>query len=253
MNDLMINKIDEEKQQLQLFKEMANVALKSGKYSKDYDEATILNVFLTARDMGISPMKALNGGFYIVNGKISMSTALMADRIRKAGHSVKIIEWNKEKCVIIGKRRDNDDSAKVEYTLEDAQLAGLLASPTWKKFPKSMIYNRAMSMLARVLFPDVVGNCYDEDEKNDIQNIPPADRAKMNPEHDIIVDVLTGEVLPNRLSEEQCAQLDILLEGKENKAEKIKERFSLKDVYDLPEDEFDRVCSWLRKEEVVNG
>lgn len=153
---------------LQVFRELCSVAVKSGNYQ--ITEATMLNIMLSAKDYGISPMKAINGGFYVVNGKICMSTALMADRIRKAGHSIKVIEWSSQKCVIIGQRKDNGDSVKVEFTMDDAHLAGLLASPTWKKYPKAMLYNRAMSMLSRVLFPDVVGNCYSEDEGEEIES-----------------------------------------------------------------------------------
>lgn len=145
----------------------------------------LMNIMLTAKDLGISPMKAVNGGFYVVNGKISMSTTLMADRIRKEGHSIKIPEWNSQKCAIIGVRKDNGDSVKFEFTMEDATAAGLTNSPTWKKFPKQMLYNRAMATLARTLFPDVVGNAYSEDEKWDIMNIPPEKRPLEDPDIEV--------------------------------------------------------------------
>lgn len=161
-------KYEEQKKELDFLKNLAATAIKSGNYA-NMSEMTALNIMLSAKDLGVSPMKALNGGFYVVNGKISMSTALMTDRIRKEGHSIKIPEWNKEKCVIIGVRKDNGDSVKVEFTMEDAQLAGLTNSPTWKKYPKVMLYNRAMSMIARILFPDVVGNAYSEDEAEEIK------------------------------------------------------------------------------------
>lgn len=157
------NKID-----IKNFKELAEIAMKSGNYP-NMGMNTMLNIMLSARDLGIAPYKALNGGFYVVNGKISMSTALMTDRIRKAGHSVKITEWSSKKCVMIGIRKDNQDSVKIEFTMEDAQMAGLTNSAVWKKYPKVMLYNRAMAMMARVLFPDVVGNCYSEDEGEEIK------------------------------------------------------------------------------------
>lgn len=241
-----IIKHEESKSSLQLFKEMASIALKSGKYPREYDEATIMNIFLTAKDLGISPMKALNGGFYIVNGKISMSTNLMVDRIRTAGHSIKIIEWSKEKCVIIGKRKDNDDSAKIEFNMEDAQLAGLLSSPVWKKYPKTMLYNRAMSMLARVLFPDVVGNAYSEEEKHEIAGIPADKRPIEDPEEAITVDVFTGEVKLDKLSEEQCAYLDSYLVEDAKAKELIKNRFNLSEVYDLKQEDFEPIINWLK-------
>ena len=204
--------VQQDKLQLEHFRNLATIASKGGTNSAGVD--TLMNIMLTAQDLGISPMKAINGGFYIVNGKISMSTALMADRIRKDGHSIKIPEWTSQKCVIIGVRKDNGDSIKFEYTLEDAQLAGLTSSPTWKKFPKQMLYNRAMSTLARTLFSDVVGNAYSEDEKWDIMNVPPKDRPIEDIDSDIQIisemtqvqmvaddDILVLESLLSRLDE----------------------------------------------------
>lgn len=173
-------KYQEQKQELDYFRTLAGVASKGGTHNMTPE--TLMNIMLTAKDLGISPMKAINGGFYVVNGKISMSTALMADRIRKEGHSIKIPEWTSQKCVVIGVRKDNGDSVKFEFTMEDAQAAGLTKNPTWQKFPKQMLYNRAMATLARTLFPDVVGNAYSEEEKWDIMNVPPEKRPDEDPD-----------------------------------------------------------------------
>ena len=169
-----VQKFQQQEQEFQYYKHLALVAAKSGSHTLSAE--ALMNIMLTAKDLGISPMKAINGGFYIVNGKISMSTALMADRIRKDGHSIKIPEWTDEKCAIIGVRKDNGDSIRFEFTIKDAERAGLTRSQTWVKFPKQMLYNRAMATLARVLFPDVVGNCYSEDEKYDIMDVAPERR-----------------------------------------------------------------------------
>jgi hypothetical protein len=183
-----MTKYDSKTEELKYFQTLANIAQKGGG-NKECSPMTLMNIMLTAKDLGISPMKAVNGGFYIVNNKICMSTALMADRIRKDGHSIKIPEWTKDKCVIIGVRKDNGDSIKVEYTWEDAQLAGLTTSQTWRKFPKHMLYNRAMSTLARVLFSDVVGNAYSEDERWDIENRPSHARPLEDPCQEITVEM----------------------------------------------------------------
>lgn len=203
----MITQIKDQKEELDYYKNLAIVASKSGTNNMPIE--TIMNIMLTARDLGISPFKALNGGFYIVNGKISMSTALMADRIRKEGHSIQIPEWTNKKCVIVGMRKDNGDSVQFEYTIEDALCAGLTSSPVWKRFPKQMLYNRAMSTLARTLFPDVVGNAYSEDEKWDLMNIAPEKRPDEDP------DVLSYEknpvIVPEEIDEE--CKLNILQES----------------------------------------
>lgn len=180
-----LTKFEEQKQELDYFKALSAIAVKGSKTPMSQEE--VMNIMLTARDHGISPMKAINGGFHLVKGKISMSTTLMTDRIRREGHSIRIPEWTHEKCVVLGVRKDNGDSIKFEYTLRDASLAGLTSSETWKKFPKQMLYSRAMSTLARTLFPDVVGNCYSEDEKWDIANVPPKDRP--------IEDAIEGDII----------------------------------------------------------
>lgn len=231
---------------IQVFKDYAQIAVKSGKYPNEMNELTMLNIMLSARDLGISPFKAINGGFYVVNGKISMSTALMADRIRKEGHSVKVTDWTEDKCIIIGIRKDNADSVKVEYTMKDAQLAGLTNSPTWKKYPKNMLYNRAMSTIARVLFPDVVGNCYSEDEKEEI-----GQKVTQNPSFDgqNTSQLETVEVL-QELTEEQCAKIDAVLQDSsiaQQKAKTVCEFLKVENIYKIPQDQYAKVLKALEK------
>ncbi len=174
-------KYEEQKQRITTYKELATIAVRSGCYGQmSVDQAT--NVMLSAADLGVSPMKALNGGFHVIKGKITMAGHLISDRIRSAGHSIKVTEHTRDKCVIIGVRKDNGDSYKSEFDMEDAKLAGLLASPTWKSYPKDMLYNRAIARLGRVLFSDVVGACYSEDEGHDIAGTPAEQRSCQDPD-----------------------------------------------------------------------
>lgn len=241
MNNII--KYEQQKQKLDYLKSLAKVATDSKQYS-GMTETSLLNLMLSAQDLGISPMKAINGGFYVVNGKVCMSTSLMADRIRKAGHSIKIVEMTRDKCVIVAVRKDNGDSLKFEYTWEDASLAGLTGSPTWKKFPKLMLYNRCMSSVARILFSDVVGNSYSEEERFDIQGIPAEERPLEDPEEDMIV-----EVKPEKedLTEDQCAQIDILLEGDEEGKQKLLSHLQVDSIYDINPKDFDRVIKSIQK------
>ena len=242
-------KFQEQKQELDYFKNLASIASKGGTSNMTPD--TLMNIMLTAKDLGISPMKAINGGFYVVNGKISMSTALMADRIRKDGHSIKIPEWTSQKCVIIGVRKDNGDSVKFEFTIEDAQLAGLTGSPTWKKFPKQMLYNRAMSTLARTLFSDVVGNAYSEDERWDIMNVPPEKRPLEDPDDQTQIEVRTCpaslEEAPETITEDEIVTLINLLSNLDQDTgmaffKWIKTSFNASSMEEIPRSCFEK-CS----------
>jgi hypothetical protein len=201
-------KYQEQKHKIDTYKELATIAVRSGCYGQmSVDQAT--NVMLSAADLGVSPMKALNGGFHVIKGKITMAGHLISDRIRSAGHSIKVVEHTRDKCVIIGVRKDNQDSYKSEFDMEDAKLAGLLASPTWKSYPKDMLYNRAIARLGRVLFSDVVGACYSEDEGHDIEGIAPEKRPCHDPD-EIIVQPSLSKKEPSMVLQEP---LEILSES----------------------------------------
>lgn len=241
---------ESKKQELGYLKDLAKIAVSSKQY-QNMTESSLLNLMLSAKDLGISPLKAINGGFYIVGGKVCMSTALMADRIRKAGHSIKIIEMTRDKCVIVAVRKDNQDSLKFDYTWEDATLAGLVSSPTWKKFPKLMLYNRCMSSVARILFSDVVGNSYSEEERFDIQNIPSDQRPLEDPEEEISTISIEEDL---KISEDQCAQLDVLLQDDQEALPRILKNLDIESIYDILPKDFDRTIGWLirRKQERSN-
>jgi RecT family len=159
--------VEQKKQEYQILKTMAGVAINSGKYAAgDYNEATILNIFYTAKSLGIDPMVALNGGFNIIKGKINMSAHFMAALIRRKGHSLKVVEITDQKCVIIGQRKDNGDSLKYEYTMKEAALVGLSTKPNWQQMPKQMLYCACVRIVFRMLFSDL-GIAYDADEMNE--------------------------------------------------------------------------------------
>lgn len=89
-------------------------------------ESAIMMIMLAAREYGIGPAQALNGGLHIIEGKVELSARMMSALIRKAKHILKIIESTDQKCVITGKRSDTGEEHTVEYTIDMAQKAGLV-------------------------------------------------------------------------------------------------------------------------------
>jgi hypothetical protein len=87
--------------------------------------------------------------------------------IRRAGHNISIKECNKNICTLKGKRADNGDEIESSFSIQDATNAGLANRDVWKKYTEDMLYARAMSRLARRLFPDVIGTAYVEGEIRD--------------------------------------------------------------------------------------
>ena len=148
----------------QLLQILAKNASISGLYAGVGSEQKILMVLLAAQELGIKPMQALNGGIWNIQGKIEISARLMNSMIRRAGHSITVKQCDSKACIMEGKRSDNGDTFTASFTMEDAQKAGLASRDVWKKYTEDMLYNRAMSRLARRLFPDVIGTAYVEGE-----------------------------------------------------------------------------------------
>lgn len=115
----------------------------------------IIAVSLIGREMGLSPMLAMQY-IHVIEGRPSVKPELMNARIRAAGHRIEVGEWTHESCTLKGTRSDGE-SMTVTFTMADAQRAGLVkAKGNWERFPKAMLWARALSMLARALFPDVI-------------------------------------------------------------------------------------------------
>lgn len=175
---------------------------------KKYGFDGVCAIVARAKALNICPFQALNTGFYIVSGKIGMSTEMMAALVRRAGHSVVKDPNSTPECVILhGKRTDNGDTWTSKFTKEDAITAGLWGGNTWKKYPETMLYNRAMSTLFRQLFPDLsLGAGYVPDEIDEITETGDYAVQKIDEKPDLNVEC---QPLPNK---EEKASLDKLLE-----------------------------------------
>jgi hypothetical protein len=124
----------------------------------------IFSIMLYAKELGVMPMQAVMGGMHSIMGKVQIAPQLMNAMIRKAGHKMKI-DSNDQRCIIEGTRKDTGETCTVSFSIEDAKKAGLYKdNGGWAKYPSDMCFARAISRLARRLFPDVIGMAYVEGE-----------------------------------------------------------------------------------------
>jgi hypothetical protein len=131
-------------------------------------EAAIMATLLTGRELGIGPMQALRG-IDMIEGKPSLSAQLMVGLVRARGHKIRPLETTSTVARVQGVRADDPEyPTVVEYTIEDARAAGLAGKDVWKKYPKSMLWARAVSQLCRMVFADVLaGAAYTQEELRD--------------------------------------------------------------------------------------
>lgn len=113
-------------------------------------------IMLKGRELGIPPMQALSH-IHIINGKPTLSAELMVAMILKTHPKTKLSYpvRSSERCEIKVTREGCDPSTFV-FTIQDAQTAGVLGNPVWKKYPRAMLHARCVSEMARSLFADAI-------------------------------------------------------------------------------------------------
>lgn len=126
---------------------------------------------LYGEELGLGPMQSLTQ-IHVIEGKPSLAPEGMRGLVLKAGHRIDVKVASNDKVVLYGKRADSGSEATVEWTMRDAQLAGLAGRGAWKTYPRAMLMARATSELCRMLFADIIaGLSYTPEEAASIAGV----------------------------------------------------------------------------------
>ncbi len=207
----MITKTDSSISELENTQKLCQMLLASPHYKKIGSDG-IYAIVEMSKSVGADTMQALNGGMYYVKGKVEMSALMMNTLVRQAGHSITKDKSSDETiCILHGKRADTGDTWSESFSMEDAKKAGLLGSVVWKSYQKDMLFARALSRLARQLFPDVIKGCYVEKE---IELAEPLDSEMETPEVETIE-------IDNFISDAQIATMEKYINGHDSIREQV--------------------------------
>jgi hypothetical protein len=104
-------------------------------------------------------------GINIIKGKVTLSANLIAAAVKRSGrYNYRVRKMTDEACEIVffeGKEEIGVSS----FTMTDAKAAGLNSGDNWRKFPRNMLFARAMSNGAKWYCPDLSGGpLYTPDE-----------------------------------------------------------------------------------------
>ena len=144
---------------------IGEVFFKSGLFQdiKSVHQAVVK--ILAGQEMGISPMASMNG-IHIIAGKPVVGAGLMAARVKSFGkYDYNVLEHNDKICSIEFFERHGRDLTKSAvdsiikkslgvstFTIEDAKKAG---TKNLDKFPRNMLFARAMSNGVKWYTPDI--------------------------------------------------------------------------------------------------
>jgi len=148
----------------------------------------VLAIFAAARELNIPSFQALNGGLWVVQGRVTLSAQMMGLLIRRRGHMITKKIGTTEACHLVGKRADTGEECEMMFTMQQAQTANLTKNPVWKNFPALMLYNRCLSMLAKQLFQDAIGNSVVEGELDFIDITPENVEKPMDKDSLLFID-----------------------------------------------------------------
>ena len=149
------------------FEQLERVAIafaRSGFFEDSREAAQTYTKMLAGREFGLGPMAAMTG-IFIVKGKPTMAAATIAGVIKKSGiYNYRVLKHSNTVCEL--EFFEHGVSVGIsEFTTEDATRAGLTSNQTYQKFPKNMMFARALTNGARWYTPDVFGGAiYTPDE-----------------------------------------------------------------------------------------
>lgn len=132
---------------------------KSGMFSDIKSAQQAVVKIMAGAEMGISPFAAMSG-IHIIQGKPTIGAGLMAARVKGFGkYDYKVLEHSDKVCSIEYFERLPANGLKSlgvsTFTIDDAKKAG---TKNIDRFPKNMLFARAMSNGVKWYTPDIYEN-----------------------------------------------------------------------------------------------
>jgi hypothetical protein len=147
---------------------LGDVMYKSGFFTDARSQAQAIVKILAGAELDFGPVASMNG-IYIINGRTTLSANLVAAAIQRSGrYKYRVIEQTDQLCTldffeVVGGKPEL--LGRSTFTMQDARAAGLEGTTNWRKFPRNMLWSRAMTNGARWYTPDVFsGPVYSPEE-----------------------------------------------------------------------------------------
>ncbi len=229
-----------------------STALSNSKYFPDALTASqTMTKLVAARELGFGTLAGLTG-IYVVKGRLSLSANLMASCVHRSGNfRYRVKKLTNVECSIEFHERD-PDSKKWEtvgistFTADDAKLAGLLTGDNYRKYPRNMLYARAMSNGCRWFCPSVFAGSppYLPDEL-------PDSNAKMQEDGEFIID---AEIVTSYASSRvaKLAELQQLITQTNTEGTKLLAHYKKKSFESLDDAAIDNAINNLKSKLAVS-
>ena len=132
---------------------MAQHFIKSGLFKDINDVSKAVVKIQAGQELGIGPFASMKG-IHVFDGKVELSSALLAFLIIRAGYEIRVGQLDNNGATILFLKGGKQIGVST-FTRADATTAGLLGKPVWQKFFRNMVYARALSNGQKWFAPEV--------------------------------------------------------------------------------------------------
>ncbi len=150
----------------------ARALFKSGLFPQTKNEFGAYAIIEYGFELGIPPMTALQT-MAMISGKICMAGQMMLSIALRNGLEYKILKDSVEECQVHLKFKNNEYTSS--FTIAEAKQAGVYRQDSgWTKYPKDMLFWRAITRGLRRVCPDLILGLY---AKEELEGAPPLNEA----------------------------------------------------------------------------
>lgn len=130
---------------------VAGAMVRSGFFSDVKDASQAMVKIMAGQEMGFGAFASMSG-IYIIQGKPSVGANLMAAAVKGSGkYDYRVTVMNDKECTIVYTQGGKDIGTST-FTIEDAKK---VQTKNMDKFPRNMLFARAMSNGVRWFTPDI--------------------------------------------------------------------------------------------------
>lgn len=160
-------------QELLSVQNAAKMFLDSGLFSDTKTTAQGVVKILAGREQGMGPFESMRD-INIIQGKTCLAAAQIGARIKQSGGNWEVVQFDEEACILRFSEGGKVCKPDISFSMADAVKLGLAGKDNYKKQARTMLFWRALTMGARMIFPHVFGGAiYTPDEMGAAIDVTP--------------------------------------------------------------------------------
>lgn len=125
----------------------------SGLFPDLQSEAQAYVKVVAGQELGLGPLASVSG-LNVIKGRVTFSANLLASMVKRhPRYDYRVADHNERGCRIVFTEAGEEIGVST-FTMDDAQRARL-GGTNWEKYPKAMLFARALTQGVRWFCPDV--------------------------------------------------------------------------------------------------